>query len=173
LAAKLGSASVNLLRPKPPVSTSGWLEESSLAPEQNLELHKMLTDKNIGEGVTLDQSLSFLSQHRDPKELYYNGVWGCGAGRRFLTIGPDGNILACSHLRKSIGKDGEFMYAWKNSSLLEDFRLLEDKIKGKCRGCKFAPVCRRCRAVVCELGGDFFDADPHCPTNSHTTNVPD
>jgi pyrroloquinoline quinone biosynthesis protein E len=168
-----GASGINLLRPKPPVLSSGWLEKVSLTSEENIHLHKMLrkvTRKNKVE-VTLDQSLSFLAFHRNPEELFLNGVWGCGAGRRFLTIDPGGVVYACSHFRESIGSNGDFMEAWKNSTMLEKFRSLEDNINGKCHGCKMVKVCRGCRAVVMELGGNFFDHDPHCPiqvTNDRT-----
>jgi pyrroloquinoline quinone biosynthesis protein E len=160
-----GASGVNLLRPKPPVLSRGWLEEISLTPRANLHLHRMLrkiaSQKKIE--VTLDQSLSFLAFHREPEELYYNGVWGCGAGRRFLTVDPEGIIFPCSHYRESIGSKGDFIEAWKNSEGLEKFRSLEDNIEGQCRECKMLKVCRGCRAVVEELGGCFFDPDPHCP----------
>jgi pyrroloquinoline quinone biosynthesis protein E len=160
-----GAAGINLLRPKPPVLSKGWLEEVSLTPRENLHLHRMLrkivSQKKIE--VTLDQSLSFLAFHRDPEELFFNGVWGCGAGRRFLTIDPTGIVYPCSHYRESLGSKGNFVEAWKNSAVLDKFRSLEDNMKGQCRECKMLKVCRGCRAVVKELGGDFIDADPHCP----------
>lgn len=168
-AEKTGAQGVNLLRPKPPVNSPGWLENVSLTPLQNRELHRLLIQENKKRNitVTLDQSLSFLAYHRNPKELYYNGVWGCGAGRRFLTIDPEGTIFPCSHFREPIGFNGDFMQAWGDSSLLKKFRLLERDIKGICRSCRFISVCRGCRAVVMELRGDFYDEDPHCPLNSY------
>jgi len=164
---KVGAEGVNLLRPKPPVNSSDWLKTSSLSPKENREFHILLLNNSQIHNIriTLDQSLSFLAFHRDPEELFSSGVWGCGAGSRFITIDPEGIIFPCSHYRKSIGKNGEFMNAWKHSELLNDFRQLEDKIKGQCKGCRLLSVCRGCRAVVTELGGGFFDEDPHCPSH--------
>jgi len=164
LAREVGADGVNLLRPKPPVAAGGWLEDVSLGPVENRELIGILRQKT-GNGlpVTLDQSMCFLATHRDPEELYYNGVWGCGAGRRFLTVGPCGEVYPCSHYREQIAEDGEFMAAWTGSGLMEEFRNLEDTIKGKCRTCAHVRNCRGCRSVVRELGGGFQDPDPHCP----------
>jgi pyrroloquinoline quinone biosynthesis protein E len=165
LAERLGARGVNLLRPKPPVNASGWLEEVSLGPVQNRELHTSLVRENRREGipVTLDQSLSFLAYHRNADDLYSNGVWGCGAGRRFLTIDPAGKVYPCSHYREPIGTNGDFFEAWQSSELLDRFRKLGNSLEGSCRDCKLVSVCRGCRAVVVELGGDFLGEDPHCP----------
>jgi len=167
LAKKTDAQGVNLLRPKPPVNSSGWLQRVSLNSSENRELHQLLIQENkkYKISITLDQSLSFLAYHREAEELYYNGVWGCGAGRRFLTINPDGIVYPCSHLREPIGKNGNFINSWKTSTLLEQFRNLEKTIKTSCSQCKLVSVCRGCRAVVKELGGDFLDSDPHCPLN--------
>ncbi|MBN2255565.1 MAG: radical SAM protein [Deltaproteobacteria bacterium] len=165
LCEKTGAAGINLLRPKPPVLASGWLEKVSLNSEDNLRFHDMLrkiTRKNTIP-VTLDQSLSFLAFHRAPDELYRSGVWGCGAGRRFLTIDPSGTVYPCSHFREPVGVDGDFILAWKSAATLDEFRNLEHNMNGHCRGCRMLNVCRGCRAVVKELGGDFVDPDPHCP----------
>ena len=43
-AEKAGASGVNLLRPKPPVRSSGWLEEVSLTPEENLQFHRLLRE---------------------------------------------------------------------------------------------------------------------------------
>jgi len=167
-AQRIGAEGVNLLRPKPPVNASEWLSQSSLRPSENRELHKLLRQKtNNGRvRITLDQSLCFLARHRSPEELFFNGVWGCGAGRRFLTIDPEGVVYPCSHFRKPVGFQGDFMQAWNDSILLEEFRHLEEKIKGRCESCRLVSVCRGCRAVVVELGGDFYDEDPHCPSRN-------
>ncbi len=163
LARERGAEGVNLLRPKPPVNASEWLGQSSLTAGENEELRGLLREKGGGTRVTLDQSLSFLARHRDPAELYANGVWGCGAGRRFATIDWDGTVYGCSHYRKPIGAGADFMKAWVESELLYVCRTLEDTIGGACGGCRMASVCRGCRAVVVELGGGFHDDDLHCP----------
>ncbi len=164
-AERAGASGINLLRPKPPVLSSGWLEKVSLTSEENRKLHHMLREISAENKieVTLDQSLSFLVFHRNPEELFLNGVWGCGAGRRFLTIDPSGTVYPCSHFREPIGSNGDFIQAWKDSELFEKFRSLEHNMNGQCQGCKMLRVCRGCRAVVMELAGDFFDHDPHCP----------
>jgi pyrroloquinoline quinone biosynthesis protein E len=168
MAEEIKANGINLLRPKPPVLSSGWLQEVSLSPDENLEFHQILRKATAMNAVdiTLDQSLSFLAFHRKPEELYRNGVWGCGAGRRFLTIDPSGDIFPCSHYRKVIGTDGDFITAWKGATMLEKFRNLENNVKGHCCGCHMLRVCRGCRAVVVELDGGFFDSDPHCPLGS-------
>jgi radical SAM protein with 4Fe4S-binding SPASM domain len=164
-----GAQGVNLLRPKPPALSPGWLGRTSLGSEENRAFHRLLVKRSGkgGIGLTLDQSLSFLAFHRKPGELFRSGVWGCGAGRRFLSIDPAGAVYPCSHYRKRIARDGEFMKAWTSSALLRRFRLLEKDIEGACRSCRLVSVCRGCRAVVKALGGGFAAPDPHCPVGSN------
>jgi radical SAM protein with 4Fe4S-binding SPASM domain len=161
----MGASGINLLRPKPPVLKESRLDEMACGPEQNRELPELLAreSRRARLRITLDQSLSFLAYERDPEELYQNGVWGCGAGRRFVSLDPEGRVYPCSHYRKPIGFEGDFMRAWRNSTLLGRFRGLEETLRGRCRSCRFIRVCRGCRAVVTALGQGFLEEDPHCP----------
>jgi pyrroloquinoline quinone biosynthesis protein E len=164
-ARRAGAQGLNLLRPKPPSLRPGWLARTSLGPEENRAFHRLLMRETMASGIrlTLDQSLSFLAFHRRPGELFRSGVWGCGAGRRFVSIDPAGGVYPCSHYRERVARDGDFMTAWTSSRLLDRFRRLETTIEGACRTCRLVTVCRGCRAVVRAVGGGFTAPDPHCP----------
>ncbi len=172
LGRRLGAASVNILRPKPPTTESDWLEKESLDATGYRHVQHVLRQavgdqgsrtKDHSTKVTIDASLTFLLTDRSPEQLYRTGVWGCSAARKFVTITQDGAVLPCSHVRWSDVGDGDFMRAWWESDVFASFRAQEDEIRGKCRGCAYLELCKGCRAVVMAFGGGFADSDPHCP----------
>jgi radical SAM protein with 4Fe4S-binding SPASM domain len=201
LGRRLGAASVNILRPKPPTTESDWLERESLDGEGYRQVQKILDASRRSQVVsrksqvashrsqvtshksqvagrksqpetcnlkpetkiTLDASLTFLLTDRSPEELYRAGIWGCSAARKFVTITQDGAVLPCSHVRWSDVGEGDFMRAWWESEVFARFRVQEEEMRGRCRGCSCLELCKGCRAVVMAFGGDFSDSDPHCP----------
>jgi radical SAM protein with 4Fe4S-binding SPASM domain len=181
LGRRLGAASLNLLRPKPPTTEGDWLERESLDAEgyQKVKraLHSLHSDvqresktenrqsaiANRKSKITLDASLTFLLADRPPEQLYRRGVWGCCAARKFVTILQDGAVLPCSHVRWSDVGGGDFMRAWRESAVFARFRAQEETMRGRCAGCAYLELCKGCRAVVLAFGGDFAGSDPHCP----------
>ncbi|MFQ6090714.1 MAG: radical SAM/SPASM domain-containing protein, partial [Candidatus Bipolaricaulia bacterium] len=168
LSRSLGAASVNILRPKPPVAAAddGWLERESPDSEGYRAVRRILTrlrDRDSPTRITLDASLTFLLTGGSPEQLYRSGIWGCSAARRFVTIGQDGAVYPCSHVRWSDVDGGEFIRAWWKSKVFARFRSLEGKLRGPCRSCPYVSFCKGCRAVVMAFGGTFADSDPHCP----------
>ena len=169
LGRRLGAASVNILRPKPPTTESDWLErESPVAGDYRTMagVLRRLGGKAGDTRITVDASLTFLLTDRSPEQLYRAGAWGCSAARRFVTITQDGAVLPCSHVRWSDVGEGDFMHAWRESEVFARFRAQEE-MRGPCRACSYLELCKGCRAVVMAFGGDFADSDPHCP-NSYT-----
>jgi radical SAM protein with 4Fe4S-binding SPASM domain len=175
LGRRLGAASVNILRPKPPTTAGDWLERESLngAGYRAIQkvLHKFTSSKRRSETsnpkpqtrLTLDASLSFVLTDQPPDRLYRNGVWGCCAARKFVTVTQDGAVLPCSHVRWSDIGEGDFMRAWWQSEVFAWFREQEEVMRGPCRACSYLELCKGCRAVVMAFGGDFAESDPHCP----------
>jgi radical SAM protein with 4Fe4S-binding SPASM domain len=177
LGRRLGAASVNILRPKPPTTEGDWLERESpdgagyRAVQKVLHKFKITSSRLRSETsnpkpqtrLTLDASLSFLLTDQPPDRLYRSGVWGCCAARKFVTVTQDGAVLPCSHVRWSDMGEGDFMRAWWQSEVFAWFREQEEMIRGPCRACPYLELCKGCRAVVMAFGGDFADSDPHCP----------
>jgi radical SAM protein with 4Fe4S-binding SPASM domain len=166
LGRRLGAASVNILRPKPPTTESDWLERESPGADDYRAVAgvlRRLRRKTGDTRITLDASLTFLLTDRPPQQLYRAGVWGCTAARKFVTITQDGAVLPCSHVRWSDVEKGDFMRAWWESEVFARFRAQEEEMRGKCRDCPYLELCKGCRAVVMAFGGDFSDSDPHCP----------
>jgi len=174
LGRRLGAASINLLRPKPPTTEGDWLARESLDAEGYQQVKRALPSlqsdvqreskiENRKSKITLDASLTFLLTDWPPEQLYRRGIWGCCAARKFVTILQDGAVLPCSHVRWSDVGGGDFMRAWLESAVFARFRAQEETLRGRCADCAYLELCKGCRAVVLAFGGDFADSDPHCP----------
>lgn len=177
LGRRLGAASVNILRPKPPTTEGDWLERESLTATDYRTVQTILREvnrrpqhadaqhatRNTLTRLTLDASLTFLLTDRPLAQLYRQGAWECSAARRFCTVIQDGRVLPCSHVRWSDVDGGDFMRAWWESQVFVRFRAQEELIGGWCAGCAYLDLCKGCRAVVMALEEDFAASDPHCP----------
>ena len=168
LGQQTGAATVNLLRPKPPTTEDDWLERESPTAADYRQVSHLLrrlqtNSHHPATKITIDASLTFLLTNHPLQALYRAGVWGCSAGRRFITVTQDGDVLPCSHVRWSDVGNGDVIHAWRKSAVLSRFRALEDTMRGPCRACDYLSLCRGCPAVVMACGGDFGDSDPHCP----------
>jgi len=169
LGQRQGAATINLLRPKPPTTEGDWLERESPSVADYRKVSRLLRRLSTSKlkpstsRITIDASLTFLLTDRSARRLYRAGVWGCSAARRFVTVTQEGDVLPCSHVRRSDVGAGDVMRAWRESAVLARFRKLEDTMRGSCRACDYLELCRGCPAVVMAFGGEFGESDPHCP----------
>lgn len=169
-----GAYSVNIIRPKPSAQEPDWLAQQLPDASQNRQLAAILQRwQRKGPFLLLtDTSLSFL-RTANLERLYRNGVAGCSAGRRMLSVQVDGRVAPCSHIPLSDTIEaGDFMTVWWGSEHLERFRRLEDTLQGACRDCELKSVCRGCRAVVWQQTGNFDGEDLQCPKRLSTFYSP-
>jgi len=93
-------------------------------------------------------------------------VGGCGAGRIYAAIEPNGDVVPCVFLPVVVGnlrKQG-FWDIWTKSKLFEDLRD-RDRLKGFCRVCPYRNICGGCRARAYGYYGDPLAPDPGCIYN--------
>jgi radical SAM protein with 4Fe4S-binding SPASM domain len=91
-------------------------------------------------------------------------IGGCGAGRLYCSLSPQGDVHPCVFLPINVGnlKSEKFGDIWLNSKL---FNILRDRsyLKGACGKCDFKYVCGGCRARASAYNdGDFLASDPGC-----------
>jgi radical SAM protein with 4Fe4S-binding SPASM domain len=91
-------------------------------------------------------------------------IGGCGAGRLYCSLSPEGDVHPCVFLPIKVGnlKTEEFGDIWLNSQL---FNTLRDRsnLKGACGKCDFKYVCGGCRARASAYSNDdFLASDPGC-----------
>lgn len=93
-------------------------------------------------------------------------VGGCGAGRCYCAIQPDGTVTPCVYIRSvPIGnlRTQRLAEVWDNPL----FERLSDRTRltGHCRVCDYRSYCGGCRARALAYTGDIMGADPGCIEN--------
>ena len=94
-------------------------------------------------------------------------IGGCGAGRIYAALQPNGNITPCVFIPSVVvGNVAEtpFKKIWCES---EVFKALQDRrrLKGGCGACPYKYVCGGCRARALAYTGDVLGPDPGCILN--------
>jgi len=90
-------------------------------------------------------------------------IGGCGAGRFYCAISPEGNVQPCVFMPLVVGnlKTEKLEDIWLNSPIFIDLRD-RDKLKGRCGKCEFKFVCGGCRARAYAYHDDYLMSDPGC-----------
>ncbi len=91
-------------------------------------------------------------------------IGGCGAGRLYCSLSPQGDVHPCVFLPMNVGnlKSGKFQDIWLNAPLFNAFRNRAN-LKGACGKCDYKYICGGCRARSAAYhNGDMFDSDPGC-----------
>ncbi|RUM47282.1 MAG: radical SAM/SPASM domain-containing protein [Hyperthermus sp.] len=105
----------------------------------------------------------YMGEHAVVKALS-EYIGGCGAGRIYAAIQPNGDVTPCVFLPIKVGnlRESSFMDIWLRNPLL---RKLRDRsnLHEACRECPYRNVCGGCRARAYAYYGDPFAPDPGCP----------
>jgi radical SAM protein with 4Fe4S-binding SPASM domain len=91
-------------------------------------------------------------------------IGGCGAGRLYCAISPQGDVRPCVFLPVDVGnlKTRSFKDIWLNAPLFNAFRNRAN-LKGSCAVCDYKYICGGCRARSAAYhDGDTLNGDPGC-----------
>lgn len=93
-------------------------------------------------------------------------IGGCGAGRLYCGLEPNGDIQPCVFIPIKIGnmRENALREVWEKSDVLWRMRN-RDRIKG-CGECEYKYVCGGCRARAYGYFGDVAGPDPGCIKNA-------
>jgi len=93
-------------------------------------------------------------------------VGGCGVGRAYCCIQPDGVVTPCVFMPIPVGdlKEERFIQIWNKSPILRELRN-RDNLKGHCGICEYRSACGGCRARAYAYFGDYKAPDPGCINN--------
>ncbi len=93
-------------------------------------------------------------------------VGGCGAGRIYAAIQPNGDVSPCVFMPVRVGnlRRESFAEIWVKNPLLNMLRD-RSKLKGFCGKCPYRNVCGGCRARAYAYYGDPLAPDPGCIYN--------
>jgi len=102
----------------------------------------------------------------DKARLLAEFVGGCGVGRAYCAIQPDGIVTPCVYMPIKVGdlKKQAFKEIWMTSEVLEGLRSRED-LKEHCGICEYRSACGGCRARAYAYFGDLKAPDPGCINN--------
>lgn len=93
-------------------------------------------------------------------------VGGCGTGRLYWALQPNGDLTPCVFFPKLLGnvKRDSFLEVWRNSSTLEKMRD-RDEFSDNCGKCDSKYICGGCRARAYAYLDDVQEPDPGCINN--------
>ena len=90
-------------------------------------------------------------------------IGGCGAGRLYCSLSPQGDVHPCVFLPINVGnlKTEKFGDIWLNSKLFNALRN-RDNLKGACGKCNYKYICGGCRASASAYNNDIMSSDVGC-----------
>lgn len=93
-------------------------------------------------------------------------VGGCGCGRLYSAIQPNGDVTPCVFIPLVVGnlRRQSFREIWTKSEVFQSLRTREH-LRGACGSCAFKMVCGGCRARSYGYFGDFNAPDIGCVYN--------
>ncbi len=160
-----------------------WLD---LSPKEREVFHKIIYKEMKKRGIEIESTAPLYArvvlEESSGKEVspthFYVGedlivnslaefVGGCGAGRIYAAIQPNGDVAPCVFLPIKVGnlREKHFREIWLNSPLLKQLRNRE-LLKGYCSSCKYKYVCGGCRARGYSYFNDIQAPDPGCILNT-------
>ncbi len=110
--------------------------------------------------------LHYLKTHGYSEEcaleyLAERNISGCKAARRWIGMGPNGNIAPCPLLLYcgiSIGN----VFANPLDEIIENSELINILKNERCNNCRYSQLCGGCRTCAFSNTGDIMEVDPMC-----------
>jgi radical SAM protein with 4Fe4S-binding SPASM domain len=92
-------------------------------------------------------------------------IGGCGCGRFYCAIRPNGDVDPCVFFPYTVGNiiNENFEKIW-NNNVLKELRN-KDILKNNCGKCDYRYYCGGCRARAYSYTGDYLESDPGCINN--------
>jgi radical SAM protein with 4Fe4S-binding SPASM domain len=118
-----------------------------------------------GPGDTATMSMAHMQTVRVSKKAVplADFIGGCGAGRLYCSLSPQGDVHPCVFLPINVGnlKKENFGDVWLNSKLFKALRN-RDNLKGACGKCDYKYICGGCRARANAYKKDIMASDVGC-----------
>lgn len=138
----------------------GDIEVLCTAPQfSRVCLQQSLLDKRDVLSPTHFAAMNFQGQTKQLADF----LGGCGAGRLYCAIQPNGLVTPCVFMPIIVGdlRKESLQDIWLSSKVMNDLRDRE-KLKGRCGDCFYKYVCGGCRARAYAYCRDYLAPDPGC-----------
>ena len=112
------------------------------------------------------------SGHKWGIEALAEFIGGCGSGRLYCAVEPNGDVTPCVFIPQFVVgnlRERRFLEIWNENGIFRAFRSREE-LKGVCSVCKHKCVCGGCRARSLGYLGDFNAPDVGCIYNQRNWN---
>jgi len=119
-----------------------------------------------GDGSTVVNTGHYGHGRGSAAKLLSEYVGGCGAGRVYCAVQPNGVVTPCVFMPLPVGNilTDDFRRLWDEHPVLELLRD-RDRRQGHCRSCRYKYFCGGCRARPFGYYGDLTMPDPGCIFN--------
>jgi len=100
-------------------------------------------------------------------EVLAEFIGGCGAGRLYCALQPNGDVTPCVFMPGlTVGniRETPFLDIWHDSEVMQALRD-RDLLRDNCHSCEYKCVCGGCRARAYAYSGDYLMSDPGCVNN--------
>jgi radical SAM protein with 4Fe4S-binding SPASM domain len=123
--------------------------------------------QNGPDDIIVNAHYNFLDLKGAEAKMLADYIGGCGAGRAYCAIQPNGKVTPCVFMPEEIVGDlrAERLSAiWKNSEVMKIMRNRAG-LSGHCGTCDYRAMCGGCRARAYGYFDDFMGPDPGCENN--------
>jgi radical SAM protein with 4Fe4S-binding SPASM domain len=147
-------------------NNNGEMQILSTAPQ-----YASVAESMISEDSTVIPTHFYNPEYTNPALMQLaEFIGGCGAGRFYMSIEPNGDIYPCvffPHKKEvKLGNlmDNNFEDVWMDSNVLNQLRDKEI-LDGHCGECNSRHICGGCRARAYNYFDDILAPDPGCVNN--------
>jgi len=176
-----------------PAGRGKEITDLDLSPSEREGLLKLLYEKSKTSGIevlsTAPQYARVVLQESEgysvaPTHFYVGSghkwgiqtlaefIGGCGSGRLYCAIEPNGDVTPCVFIPQFVVgnlREQRFLEIWNQNRIFSAFRNREG-LKGACSDCKYKCVCGGCRARSLGYFEDFTAPDVGCIYNQSIWN---
>jgi radical SAM protein with 4Fe4S-binding SPASM domain len=149
------------------IDNSSKLDTFSTAPQYAVTSHKFAFGPVVATHFTNRVAMEMLKGRTKSLTEF---IGGCGAGRLYCGIEPNGDIEPCVFIPIKLGniREQSLVDVWRNSPILKQIRS-RDAFEG-CGECEYKYICGGCRARAYAYFNDLQAPDPGCSINEKYWN---